>query len=876
MKLKFSPLALLLLLSLVQPALAQSKFDQHEAFAPIFYTSNGNEYRTADGRPGPAYWQNAADYNIQATLDTVAQRITGSVRISYHNNSPNTLPYVWLQLDQQAFKKDARATATQLPAEARLAGNSFTNGFELKEISIVLNGKSYNVAYTITDSRMQLRLPAPLATKADMQININYAFTIPEDGTDRMGRMPSKYGTVYTIAQWYPRMAVYDDVLGWNNLPYLGNGEFYLEYGNYEYDITAPANMIVAGSGELTNAAKVLSAEQQKQLSIAAQSDNTVAIRSAAAVQAQTPASGNKTWHFSCKNARDVAWAASAAFIWDAAKINLPENKKALAQSVYLLENADSNGWGRATEYTKACIEHYSTQWFPYPYPVATNVAGRVGGMEYPGIVFCSWKANKNSLWGVTTHEFGHTWFPMIVGSNERKYPWMDEGFNTFINGISSAAFHQGEYYTPAQLANGVNSLHQTVDEAVMTMPDVVADRYLGIAAYYKPAMGLELLRNTIIGRERFDDAFRQYIRSWAYKHPTPNDFFRSMENATGEDLSWFWKGWFFNTWKLDLAVKDVKYVKDDPASGALITLECLEQLPMPVTVAIKQANGTTDTLKLPVEIWQHGPTYVLPYPSTSKLVAVTLDPLGELPDENRNNNSWKGNDVAKQVPAGITPTDILRNYITACGGMEKMKSLQDIAFTLAGEALGVKIMTTTRAKFKDGYFFCREVYLPAQQQTLFLTRIQNDSVMVMRNGKMVSLSAAEKGVEMDKHMLFPEYYYLGNPDMVKLELAPTEEMVNGAPAYVLSVATSNGTVFRNYYDEKTGLKVRSIIVTTEENTGSNVITDYSDYRDVEGYKVPYKLLVDIGGKQQHHDLTTIKFNQGLSKEQVCQRFSPQ
>ncbi|MFB6457025.1 M1 family metallopeptidase [Chitinophaga sp. Hz27] len=868
MKLKFYPLTLLLLSSVLQPALAQSKFDQHEAFAPIFYTSNGNEYRNADGSPGPAYWQNAADYNIKATLDTVQQRITGAVTIAYHNNSPSALPYLWLQLDQQAFTKDSRGTATQLGMTARLSGNGFTNGFEIKDVTIITNGKALKANYLITDTRMQLRLPAPLNAKSDLQIKIDYAFTIPEDGQDRMGRMHSTYGTVYTIAQWYPRIAVYDDVLGWNNLPYQGNGEFFLEYGNFEYDITAPANMIVVGSGELTNATKVLNSEQLKQLSLATQSDKTISIRDAATVKAKTSVQGLKTWHFSIKNARDVAWAASTAFIWDAAKVNLPDNKKALAQSVYLVENADSNGWGSATAYTKACLEHYSKQWFPYPYPVATNVAGRVGGMEYPGIVFCSWQATTGGLWGVTTHEFGHTWFPMIVGSNERKYPWMDEGFNTFINGISTQAFnHTENKIEPVQ----VSPLHQPKEAPIMTSPDVVANSYLGVSAYYKPGMGLDLLRNVILGPERFDYAFRQYIRNWAYKHPAPDDFFRSMENGAGEDLSWFWRGWFLHSWKLDQAIKGVSYVNDDPTKGALIFIDNLEQLPMPVIIAIKQANGKTDTLHLPVEIWQHGSSYALPYPSDTKLVEVTLDPLGVLPDENRSNNSWKIPDMTRQVPVGITPTDILRNYINACGGMEKMQSLKDVSFTLSGESVGVKVLTTTRAKFKDGYLFYREVYVPAQQQTLFLTRIQGDSIMMMKNGKLISLSGAEKGVEMDKQMIFPEYYYLANPDMVKLELAPTEGNINGVAAYVLSVATSNGVVFRNYYDEKTGLKLRSQLLTTEENTGSNVTTDYGDYREVDGFKVPFRLIMEAGGKQRRNEVTEIKFNQGLSKEQVCQ-----
>jgi len=620
-----------------------SNYDQHKAFDPLFYTQNGNEFRSAGGAPGPKYWQNRSDYTINVTLDTAQHRLSGSVQITYTNNSPDTLSFVWLQLDQNVYREDSRGEAASQYSGGRFVNRSFTQGDEISSVSIVQNGKTQAASYRVNDTRMKIQLPAALkANGGTVQFRINYAFTIPQYGTDRMGRLQTRNGWIYEIAQWYPRMCVYDDVLGWNTLPYLGAGEFYLDYGNIEYSVTAPADMVVAGSGELLNAAQVLTPEQSSRLAKARTSDQTVTIKDSTAVISPTDKrKGNLTWRFSCKNTRDVAWAASRAFIWDAARINLPGGKKALAQSVYPVEVASTKAWGRSTEYVKGCIELYSNKWFSFSYPVATNVAGIVGGMEYPGIVFCSARATGAGLWGVTDHEFGHNWFPMIVGSNERKYAWMDEGFNTFINGINTKAFNNGEYYRPADISKTGPGMFGANAEALTTIPDVIQNAQLGNVAYFKPGLGLKLLREQVLGPERFDEAFRTYVHRWAFKHPTPWDFFRTMDNVAGEDLSWFWRGWFLNTWKLDQSVKEVKYKENDPAKGALVTIENLEQLVMPVEVAIQTADGKADTVKLPVEIWQRGGTWTFLYPSTTTLSQVIIDPQGALPDVNRANNTW-------------------------------------------------------------------------------------------------------------------------------------------------------------------------------------------------------------------------------------------
>ncbi len=545
-------------------------YSQNDAFNPEFYTQQGNSIRTATGTPGPDYWQNAANYKINATLDDENHTVTGDVTITYKNNSPQSLPFLWLQTDQNIYNLQSRGVAQTTTQGGRWANQDFNGGYNLQSVTIVQGGKETKANYKNYDTRMQIVLAQPMKAKGDsLQIKISYSFTIPEYGTDRLGRLETKNGWVNEVAQWYPRMCVFDNVMGWNTLPYLGQGEFYLEYGNFEYNITAPANAIVVGSGELLNPKEVLTATQYTRLNQARQSDKTVMLRTTEEVTdpASRPTGKSMlTWRFRCTNARDVAWAASKAFIWDAARMNLPNNKKALAMSVYPVESAGDSAWSRSTEYVKGAIEHYSSQWFPFTYPVATNVAGRVGGMEYPGIVFCGRRAKGKGLWGVTSHEFGHNWFPMIVGSNERKFGWMDEGFNTFINTIANTQFNNGEYPNDTTNRNSLARIYfSDSTESIFTIPDVNSPMNWGINNYRKPGLGLELLREEILGPERFDNAFRYYINNWAFKHPTPWDFFRAMENYSGETLDWFWRGWFINNWKFDIAVNNVAYIDNDP-----------------------------------------------------------------------------------------------------------------------------------------------------------------------------------------------------------------------------------------------------------------------------------------------------------------------
>ena len=631
---------ILLLLGIHCMCFAQeTKYNHKEAFAADFYPYPGNKIRSASGSPGSEYWQNKADYKITCTLNTEQHTVNGTVWITYTNNSPDNLSFFWLQLDQNIYRNDSRGSATTTQAGGRWANSKFTEGVRIDNLQIETPEK-YSPSYTITDTRMQIWLKNPLlANGGKTTFKMDFKFQVPEYGTDRMGRVKTKNGVIYEIAQWFPRMCVYDDIQGWNTLPYLGAGEFYLEYGDIEFAVTAPSDNVVVGSGELLNPEECLTSEQLDRYKRAKQSDETVIIKTEKEVKDKKNRTNQpaNTWRFRIKNARDVAWAASTAFIWDAARINLGEGRTSLAMSAYPVESIRKDGWQRSTEFTKASIEHYSKMWYEYPYAAAVNVAGVVGGMEYPGIVFCGYGASGRGLWGVTDHEFGHTWFPMIVGTNERKYAWMDEGFNTFINAISTQMFNKGEFADKQPSDMTAYLFNDQIDE-LYNIADVIQQQSLGASAYLKPAVMLHALRDVVLGRERFDQAFREYIHRWAFKHPTPWDFFRTMENVSGEDLGWFWRAWIFNNWKLDQAIKSVSYPKK-PENGASITISTLEKMPMPVPLLIKEENGKEHRFTLPVEVWQRGATWTFMVPTTSKIQEIVIDPDKKLPDINRENN---------------------------------------------------------------------------------------------------------------------------------------------------------------------------------------------------------------------------------------------
>jgi len=587
-----------------------------------------NAYRSASGEPGPSYWQQRADYTLAATLDTAAKRVSGTVRIRYTNNSPDSLRFVWLQLDQNLYRAGSKGSAL-FPSDSRWGVRGFNGGYALTQVMV----DGVAVQPRVDDTMMRLDLPAALPPHgAQVTISMSYSFLIPEHGSDRMGRD----GTLYEMAQWYPRMAVYDDVRGWNTDPYLGQGEFYLEYGDIDYAITAPAGYTIAGSGVLQNPDDVLTPAQRARLSEAAASAVQVAIITRGEARAR-PTPGTKTWRFRAEHVRDVAWAGAPDFRWEATSWN-----GVLCQA-YFQQDRTKGAWDQGAEMTQWTIRTYSDLWYPYPYPQATSVAGPIAGMEYPMFVMVEYGSNgdPNSVFGTIDHEHGHEWFPMLVGSNERRYAWQDEGFNTFINAFSNERRYPGTNAYDSGLAAWKHVSAAGLDTPLMTAPDQIDPAALGVVAYEKPALALLTLRNHVLGADTFDRAFREYTRRWAFKHPTPGDFFRTMENVSGRDLGWFWRSWWYTTAKLDLALVNV----ETRGSGAdrTVVLEVARRTDVlfPPAVRLKYEDGSTEDIRFGVDVWARGASVSLTAPAKGRVVGARLWPDATVPDWNSANDTW-------------------------------------------------------------------------------------------------------------------------------------------------------------------------------------------------------------------------------------------
>jgi hypothetical protein len=602
-----------------------------------------NRYRSSSGSPGPDYWQQRADYTINAALDTGTTEISGSVEIRYTNNSPDTLRYVWLQADQNLYRSNSKGSAL-FPADSRWGVRGFQGGYTFTNVRV--NGSS--VEPRINDTMMRLDLPAPLAPRGGRAtIALSYSFRVPEHGSDRMGRD----SLLYEAAQWYPRMAVYDDVRGWNTDPYLGQGEFYLEYGDFDYAVTVPAGYVVAASGVLQNANEVLTAEQRQRLATASRTTSVVQVitqAEAAAAKAQRKA-GTRTWRFRARNVHDVAWAAAPDFRWDATSWN-----GILTQAYYEFPKA-GKAWESAAEQTQWSIRQYSELFFPYPWPQATSVAGPVGGMEYPMFVMVHYgSADPASIFGTINHEHGHEWFPMIVGSNERRYAWMDEGFNTYINAFATEGRYPGQSAYPTYLKNWADIVAQGIQSPLMTAPDNIDPAALGAIGYRKPAAVLLTLRNHVVGPQAFDKAFREYTRAWAFKHPTPGDFFRTIENSTGEDLSWFWRSFFYTTDVLDIGIDSVSMRVSDGQTLAKISLHRMTSVPFPVRFRVAYSDGTTQDFLLPVGIWSRSSRFDAIVAVRATVTGVRLWPDPSVPDWNPANDTW-GKPPAANAPGPVT-----------------------------------------------------------------------------------------------------------------------------------------------------------------------------------------------------------------------------
>jgi hypothetical protein len=547
-----------------------------------------NTYRSASGAPGRDYWQQRADYNIKVALDDVNQRLTGSETITYFNNSPEPLRYLWLQLDQNRFKDDATGKITRSSDIDTKRGESMRslNGIEGKSdkpygynITSVLDASKRPLKHTINGTMMRVDLPSPLPTGQKFVFSVDWNHNIIEVNAQG-GRGGYEFfekdgNYLYEIAQWFPRMCVYDDVNGWQNKQFLGQGEFALVFGNYEVAITAPNDMVVGATGELQNTDKLLSTEMKNRLKQAETSSIPVLIVSQSEAEAAEKGkpTGNKTWVYKAENVRDFAFAASRKFIWDAMKVNV-EGKSVWAMSLYPKEANPL--WGQySTRVVAHTLTSYSKRSVAYPYPVAYSVHGPIGGMEYPMMSFNGARpeedgtyseGTKNFLILVVIHEVGHNFFPMIVNSDERQWSWMDEGINSFLEGLACLEWDRDFPATGIQPQSIVRYMKTDADKQnpIMSSSDNILPGTFGPNAYSKPATGLNILRETIMGRELFDFAFKEYSRRWAFKHPQPADFFRTMEDASGVDLDWFWKGWFYGVEAADQAIAEVEWYSLD------------------------------------------------------------------------------------------------------------------------------------------------------------------------------------------------------------------------------------------------------------------------------------------------------------------------
>ncbi|MDZ4828722.1 MAG: M1 family metallopeptidase [Phycisphaerae bacterium] len=550
-----------------------------------------NEQRTASGAPGPKYWQQKASHVIKATLDAEKHTIVGWERIRYENHSPDELRYLWLQLDQNRFRRESLGDRS-VAAPDMAAGQSvkWLRGIVLQhawgdptsgetasgmksgyDIRSVKSADGAPLAHTIVDTMMRIDLPVALKPGASIEFEIDYAFPIISNevwgGRSCYELLPESKLPIYDMAQWFPRMAPYTDENGWQHKQFLGSSEFALEFGDYDVEIDVPDTFVVAATGELLNGNEVLTTAQRERFAAArsAEKPTFVITPDEAKANESKTASGRKTWKFHATNVRDFAWAASPTFVWDAWGVKVPGSTNvAMAMSFY--PSLAASLWSvYSTQAVAHTIESYSRHAYPYPYPVAISVNGPVGGMEYPMISFNGPRPEKDGTWSkgakyglvsVVIHEVGHNWFPMIINSDERQWTWMDEGLNTFCQYLAEQEWEEkypsgrGE---PFKLIDHMKSRAQT---PVMTNSESVLQ--FGPSQYAKPATALNVLRESVLGRDLFDFAFREYCRRWAFHRPEPADFFRTMEDASGMDLDWFWRGWFYSTDHVDVDVERV------------------------------------------------------------------------------------------------------------------------------------------------------------------------------------------------------------------------------------------------------------------------------------------------------------------------------
>lgn len=628
-----------------------------------------NEFRAASGAPGAEYWQQQVDYRIETELDTVNHRVSGSEHITYHNNSPDDLPYLWVQLDQNVRSIEhsrsyasSQAVPANLPPRVRQFFNPvpFDGGYDISRVQVAdQNGRMHDARYLINGTVMKVHLLEPVASGGTTSMEIDWSFNVPDNGRGAKERVTD--GWMYELAQWFPRLSVYDDVNGWQTDQFLGRGEFYLQFGNYDVSITVPWDHIVQATGVLQNPDEVLTNTQRRRLRDAFRSEEPKFIIEPDEVMdpsTRPVQSGMLTWRFVADNVRDFAWVSSKTYVWDAAGYVRPTDGEVVElHSIYPRDAMPL--WDKvSTAAIVQTMKTYGRMAFEYPYPKAVNVHGPIFGMEYPMVAFCGARPQPDgtyspgleyALISVTIHEVGHNWFPMIVASDERKWTWMDEGINSYLQYYAEKDWDADYPSRRGPARNIVGYMKDSVEVPIMSHSDIIPGQTFGNNGYGKPATGLVMLREQVVGAELFDDAFREYSTNWAFKHPQPHDFFRSLEEGTGEDLAWFWRGWFYTTHYNDQAIASVTVQPADSITTAdvgdnyyRVQIDNKGGLVLPIKMQVTYEDGTTDRFDVPVDAWRTNElSFTKGFFSDKTVVRVMLDPDEAMADVDTSNNEW-------------------------------------------------------------------------------------------------------------------------------------------------------------------------------------------------------------------------------------------
>jgi len=604
---------------------------------PKFEKALENGTRTLSGEPGPNYWMNGADYSIAAELDPGTRILHGTETLVYHNNSPDELSRLTIHLRQNLHKEGVVRNRPQ-----KLTGG-------MKILSVTTGGEDVGerptgkrAGYDVRGTLMNLSLPETLEPGKSVSISFEWEFEVPEAGAPRIGTD----GEIFFVGYWYPQVAVYDDVNGWKADPYMGNGEFYMDYGNYDVALTVPEGWVIGATGTLINGTEVLSPQTQLRLEQAAKSHDVTHIVTeddrVPGTSTVDSDSNKLTWRFQADHVRDFAFGTSDKYLWDATTAEVGDRDGDSSNDlsmIYAFYRPEQDKWVRSAEFAQYTIEYLSEMFMPYPWPHMTTVEGVIGGgMEFPMITHIGGARSDKGLFGVTFHEIGHMYFPMIVGQDEKQFTWMDEGLTSYNTSEGSAAFWETDSWVPER--QGYYRIAGTGDEVE---PMRHGDRYplytsaRGLASYNKPAVALNALRG-LVGQERFSEAYREYARRWAFKHPQPYDLFNTFNDVLGEDFDWFWTTMFFNTWTLDQAIADVK----DGPDGVDVIVEDLGLSPFPVPIRVTYADGVTVDDTIPVDEWLSDKRHAIIRFEKGTVTRVEIDPGKFLPDVDRSNNVWE------------------------------------------------------------------------------------------------------------------------------------------------------------------------------------------------------------------------------------------